>query len=58
MMKQVQLHYHDWGQCYYYLVSLLKECGEDIPHDLKEWPTKAIVKEIEKRSLVSEGNCS
>ncbi|MEC0524298.1 MULTISPECIES: hypothetical protein [Bacillus subtilis group] len=56
MMKQIQ--YHDWGQCYYYLVSLLKERGEAIPDDLKEWPTKAIVKEIEKRSLVLEGKGS
>ena len=46
-----QIHYHDWGQCSYYLVSLLKERGEAIPGDLQEWSTKAIVKEIEKRTV-------
>lgn len=49
-----QIHYHDWGQCYYYLVSLLRERGEAIPTYLKEWSTQKIVKEIEKRSMEGE----
>ncbi|MDM5300063.1 hypothetical protein QUF44_00025 [Bacillus subtilis] len=52
-MKQIQ--YHDWGQCYFYLVSLLKERGEAIPNDLKDWSTKAIVKEIKKYEIALQG---
>ncbi|MEC1275267.1 hypothetical protein ACR6EC_22655 [Bacillus subtilis] len=55
-MKQIQ--YHDWGQCYFYLVSLLKERGEAIPTDLKDWSTKAIVKEIQKHDFVLQGRRS